>query len=252
MIGSRADHLLIPFVAIGALLFAACGGSGAEPETPEEDALASEGEATEAEPSSEEAEEVSEPAPEEPEETPRSILLREGTLFLVDYTKSDIGKKIEEKCEGKHKDDVAKKANCVSTDLGKLPREGITFDEDDDGNWWYIRFGIEKNNVQVIYNKVQVEVGEPDGAKLTLTPTGKDQARRRHGKGTEHPKNEQARKKQHRAYFRDADVPLVANGSRHYHIEYIDIMPYQEHNTGHDHEPIYALVIAVHQHKQWK
>jgi hypothetical protein len=179
MNASRAP-ILSPFVAAGCLLLAACGGGGAEPETPADEAATSE-DVADAPEEGEKEEAAPEPEPEEPKATAKDILLREGTLFMVDYTKSDVGKKIEEKCESRYKDDVAKKANCVSKDMGKLTREGITFDEDDDGNWWYIRFGIEKNNVQVIYNKVQVEVGEPQGDKLTLTPTGKDQAKRRKG-----------------------------------------------------------------------
>lgn len=189
MIRSRARSprpLLAPlgsFVVAGVLV--ACGGGAAEPRTPEGEEAASSEEAPSAPdaPAEEQTSEEQAPAPEpeEPKPTAKDILLKEGTLFLVDYTKSDIGKKIEEKCEGKHKDDVAKKANCVSKDLGKLAREGIAFDEDDDGKWWYIRFGLDKNNIQHIYNKVQVEVAEPQGDKLTLTPTGKDVARARKG-----------------------------------------------------------------------
>lgn len=178
---NRVRLLLAPSALSVALWLSACGGSSQEPETPKEEDTASAETDGQSEAKDEPPPAAEEPEPEEPKETPKTILLREGTLFLVDYTKSDIGKKIEEKCEAKHKEDVAKKANCVSNDLGKLPREGIAFDEDDEGNWWYMRFGIEKNNVQVVYNKVQVEVAEPEGAKLTLTPTGKDVAKRRKG-----------------------------------------------------------------------
>jgi hypothetical protein len=192
MLGSRARHFLSPFVATGSLVLSfgfasvalvpGCGGSAAEPETPADEPAGNDGEGkAAAEAPKEEAEAEAAPEPEEKKESPKDILLREGTLFLIDFNKSDPGKKIEEKCESKYKDDVAKKAHCVSKDMGKLTREGFTFDQDDDGNWWYIRFGIEKNNVQVVYNKVQVEVGEPEGDKVTLKPTGKDEARRRKG-----------------------------------------------------------------------
>ena len=116
---------------------------------------------------------VEEAAPEPVEEKaqgPREILVREGTLFLLDFDKSDVGIKVNGDCEKKSGGDPAKKANCVSKAMDKIPREGISFDEDDEGNWWYIRFGIEKG-VQVIYNKVQVEVGEASGRNITLTPT---------------------------------------------------------------------------------
>jgi hypothetical protein len=175
------SQLIAAVLAAAGTFAVACGGGGGEPETP-----AAETPAATEEPAAEEAPAEPEAAPEPVEEeapkpTAKDILLKEGTLFLVDFTKSDPGIKIEEKCAKKHAEDPAKKANCVSKDMEKLPREGITFDEDDEGKWWYIRFGIERNNVQVIYNKVEVQVGEPSGPKLTLTPTGKDQAKRRKG-----------------------------------------------------------------------
>lgn len=177
-----ALHVCAVAVSVVFSAVACGGGGGGEPETPAEEAAPA---ATEAEPATEAAAPEPEAAPEPVEEAPKlgpkDILLKEGTLFLVDFTKSDPGIKIEEKCAKKHAEDPAKKANCVSKDMEKLPREGITFDEDDAGKWWYIRFGIERNNVQVIYNKVEVTVGEPSGSKLTLTPTGKDQAKRKKG-----------------------------------------------------------------------
>jgi hypothetical protein len=164
-------------------LTVACGGAGAEAETPADEK--GDEQATSDDSASEEMDEapVEEAAPEPEEvkvEGPRDILVREGTLFMLDFDKSDLGIKVNEDCEKKSKDDPAKKANCVSKAMDKIPREGVSFDEDDEGNWWYIRFGVEKG-VQVIYNKVQVEVGEPSGRNITLTPTGKDQAKRKKG-----------------------------------------------------------------------
>jgi hypothetical protein len=101
-------------------------------------------------------------------------------LFMLDVEKSDMGIKAEETCKKKSGEDVAKQANCVSKALSKMVREGIAFEEDDDGKWWYIRFGVEKG-VQVEYNRVQVEVGEPQGRNITLTTTGQDKAKRRKG-----------------------------------------------------------------------
>lgn len=169
-------------LSVCALAVACGGGAGAEAETPADemgDEEAAPGDA----PTEEAAEAPEEVAPEPAEEEvqgPREILVREGTLFLLDFDKSDIGIKVNEDCEKKSGGDPAKKANCASKAMDKIPREGISFDEDDEGNWWYVRFGIEKG-VQVIYNKVQVEVGEPSGRNITLTPTGKDQAKRKKG-----------------------------------------------------------------------
>jgi hypothetical protein len=103
---------------------------------------------------------------------PKDVLLKEGTAFMLDVAESDPGKQAEERCAKRAKDDVAKKANCVSKAVNAMDREGITFDEDG-GKWYYIRFGIKKG-IRTTWNKVEVEVGEPSGTKVTLKTTGRD------------------------------------------------------------------------------
>lgn len=171
-------------------LVGACGGSTPPADAADGDNAGStgaqndegqaEGEST-GEDAAGEIDEVSEaPQPKEPKQDAKSILLREGTLFMLDIDSSDMGIAIEKKCSKKAGDDVAKKANCVSKEMDKVVREGITFEEADDVTWYYIRFGVEKG-AQVIYNRILVELANSDSNKVTLRTTGNDTAPRRKG-----------------------------------------------------------------------
>jgi hypothetical protein len=158
---------------------ASCGGATAEPVSP-----------TPSEPSAEPAPKAEEPAPveepapepvkEEPKESAKDTLVREGTAFLLNFEKSDVGIKEMETCKKKSKDDVAKEANCFSAAMNKHPREGILFEKKDE-QWIYVRFGLEKN-VRVDYNRVNIEVAEPSGKQVTIKTVGKDTATRKKGK----------------------------------------------------------------------
>ena len=156
----------------------ACGGSAPATETPVEPAASETPTEDKAEPKA--AEPEPEPVKETPKETARDILVREGTTFLLNFEKSDVGIKEQENCKKKSGDDVAKEANCFSKAMNKLPREGILFEKKEE-QWIYVRFGIEKN-AKIDYNRVQVEVGEPSGKQVTLKATGKDTAARKKGK----------------------------------------------------------------------
>lgn len=156
----------------------ACGGSTAEPETPASEPNTDKA-AAKAEPEPAEEPEP-EPAKEEYKESAKDILVREGTAFLLNFEKSDIGIKEKEACKKKAKDDVAKEANCFSAAMNKHPREGILFENKDD-QWVYVRFGLEKN-VRVDYNRVNIEVAEPSGNQVTIKTVGKDTAVRKKGK----------------------------------------------------------------------
>lgn len=192
-LGSIGLHGFVGFHGVlalsSALWLAACGGGSSEPETPADvdtDAEPSEeapSAATDEPASAEEASsEAADPEPEEKKKgvDPEEVLIREGTTFMLNFRESDIGKKAEAACEKKSGDDVAKKANCLSKALNSMDREGIMFDEDG-GQWWYIRIGIEKG-AKVEYNRVQVAVGKPEGNTIKLVTSGQDKAARRKGK----------------------------------------------------------------------
>ena len=154
---------------------AACGGSAAQPETPPSEA-SGEPATTKAEEPAPAPEPEPEPVKEEPKESAKDTLVREGTAFLLNFEKSDVGAKEKETCKKKSKDDVAKEANCFSAAMNKQPREGILFEKKDE-QWVYVRFGLEKN-VRVDYNRVNIEVAEPSGKQVTIKTVGKDTATR--------------------------------------------------------------------------
>lgn len=171
----------IPWILSCVALATACGGSSAEPATPDsESESAATSEAPKQEPKPE-PEPEPEPVKEEPKASALDTFVRAGTAYLLNFEKSDVGVAEKEKCTKKSKGDVAKEANCFSAVLNKTTREGFLFEQDDEEHWWYIRFGLVKN-VRTDYNKVPVEVTDSGGKKVTVKTTGADKAARKKGK----------------------------------------------------------------------
>lgn len=169
----------IPWILSCVAVATACGGSSAEPATPDsesESAVTSEAPTPEPEPEPE-----PEPVKEEPKASALDTFVRAGTAYLLNFEKSDVGVAEKEKCAKKSKGDVAKEANCFSAVLNKTTREGFLFEQDEEEHWWYIRFGLVKN-VRTDYNKVPVEATDSGGKKVTLKTTGADKAARKKGK----------------------------------------------------------------------
>jgi hypothetical protein len=162
-----------------------CGGSTPEPATAEPTGEDGAGASSEA-PKQTEAAQAADAPKEEPAEpaydaaNPRNVLLHEGTAFMLNHRASDMGAQAEERCGKKAGDDVAKKANCLSAAINKMDREGMMFDEDEEGKWWFIRIGIVKG-AKVEYNRVPIEMGEASGKSVTMKVVGADKASRRKG-----------------------------------------------------------------------
>lgn len=173
----------LPWVLSCIALATACGGSGAEAAAPD-----SEGESAPASADSAKAEKPAEPEPapepepvkEEPKQSARDTFVRAGTAYLLNFEKSDVGIAEKEKCAKKSKGDVAKEANCFSAVMNKTTREGFLFEQDEEENFWFIRFGLVKN-VRTDYNKVPIEATD-SGKKVTIKTTGADKAARKKGK----------------------------------------------------------------------
>jgi hypothetical protein len=181
-------------VASCALLASACGGSSAKAESPAAEP-SSEAEGAETSSAASKDESAAEASPEttpsaKPEESSaRTVLLHEGTAFLLNHEKSDIGIKANEACEKRSKGDLAKKANCSSNALNSMKREGFMLEapkESDDeeetkeSTWIYVGFNIEKG-VKVETNRVEVTVAEGSGSTLTIKTSGPDRAKNRKG-----------------------------------------------------------------------
>ena len=172
-------HRTLLVILFGGLGFA-CAGAGKTAEQPDAEAAA------ESKPGSEDSgdadsEETTEATSDPAGGTsPIAVLLKEDAVFLLDFRKSDVGKKQEETCEQRAGDDPAKKANCMSAAMEKVKREGFLFDQDDEGQLWFVRLGIEGAK-KVVYNKVKVELGEPSGSSVSVTTSGPDQAGSRRG-----------------------------------------------------------------------
>jgi hypothetical protein len=176
----RTKFLALP---VCAFVLVSCGGSTPEPSTADsanEPAAEAEApkQAESAAPVEAPAEEPAEPAYDGA--NPRNVLLHEGTAFMLNHRASDMGVQAEEKCGKKAGDDVAKKANCLSAAINKMDREGMMFDEDEEGKWWFIRIGIVKG-AKVEYNRVPIEMGEASGKSVTMKVVGADKASRRKG-----------------------------------------------------------------------
>lgn len=169
----------IPWIITCFAFTVACGGSGAEPATPESEEPAPK-EAAKPEPEPD-PEPEPEPVKEAPPASARDTLIRAENAYLLNFEKSDIGVSEKEKCAKKSNGDLAKEANCFSSAMNKHTREGFLFEQDDEENWWYVRFGLVKN-VRVDYNKVRVEIGDSNAKTVTVKTTGPDKASRKKGK----------------------------------------------------------------------
>ncbi len=157
---------LIAFVA-------ACGGGGEPPQT-----------ASDMPPPEEPA--PVEPAPEppaEPEEPPppppptATEVVTGGSTFMFSFADSDVKAATEEACEKKAKKDEKKKEACVQKVADAGAKEGIRFEKDEEGGWWWVSFGEVKGK-EKIFNKVKFSIAGEEGRTLKLKPEGKDKGKR--------------------------------------------------------------------------
>jgi hypothetical protein len=149
----------------------ACGGSEPAPQTvddvpPPTPMAAEEKPAAEAEPA----------APAEPPQpvipSPTEVVTAGGT-FMFAFADSDVKHATEEDCSKKSKGDEEKTAACVQKVADAGAKEGIRFEKDEEGNWWWVSFG-EAQGKEQIFNKVKFTIASEDGRTLKLKPEGKD------------------------------------------------------------------------------
>lgn len=184
-----ASTILSVGLAISLVGCASAQGSGAT--TPEsqakpeaKDAPQDQGESaggTTAQQGGESAEQKEPVPPPAAKTSPAEVLQHPGAMFIINYRDSDMGKAKEAACEKKAAGDPAKKAACMTAATNAVKREGILFEQDDEQNWWYVRFHIAKGK-QVELNRVRCEFGKPQGSKITVKTSGPDKARGAQGK----------------------------------------------------------------------
>ncbi len=173
---TRLDILLSLLSGL-VLPLTACGGSGQNAQSPETSAAQDQDASAPVEaPASPEKPEA---APEAKRD-PRDILLSDGTAFMIDHGKSDIGKKAEATCDKSAGDNVEKRASCISKAFNLMEREGYTFKKEGDA-WYLIRFAVIKNRKQE-YNHVQIDDGTVSDNSVTFKLSGPDTGSRRRGK----------------------------------------------------------------------
>jgi hypothetical protein len=175
----RIHSLLTTAVCVSfALALNACGGAGApEAETPKADAPAKDeglgqGGASGAEEKAEAKPDKSMDPPPKPK--PSQLVLEGDTGLIFSFTDSDVGQKKEEACEKQSKGDPEKKNKCMQKARTQIAEEGMRFIKDDEGNWWWIVFGLKGGKHYAIH-RIQVEkVEEETDTSLTLKLTGRD------------------------------------------------------------------------------
>ncbi|MBI2395767.1 MAG: hypothetical protein HYV09_39750 [Deltaproteobacteria bacterium] len=168
-----------------------CGGTKEEPKTPESTVKATKVEpAPTATPTTTEtkAEEKAEKKAEKAEEkaekkaekkkSAKEVVTASGAVFMFSLADSEGAKKaVDEDCGKKAKKDDKKLESCKKDAEAAGANEGIRFEKDDKGDWYWVSFGKEKDK-EVVYNKVKFTVGDEAEGKLTLKPEGKDQGKK--------------------------------------------------------------------------
>ncbi len=181
----RTIAILATLAVLGAV---ACGGTKEEAKSPESTVTATK---TEAAPSvtpasadakddkAEKKEEKKDDKAEKKEEkakkkSAKEVITAEGAIFMFSLADSEGAKKaVDEDCAKKAKKDDKKLESCKKDAETAGAVEGIRFEKDDKGEWWWVSFGKEKDK-EVVFNKVKFKVASEADGKITLTPEGKD------------------------------------------------------------------------------
>jgi hypothetical protein len=180
----RAHSVFAGLLVAPALAIAACGGGTPEPQTSESmtPAAAPAPEPLPAEPPPPAATTPPEPAAEAPPPAParkpaKDIVTNRGAVFMLSFADSDIKQAKTEECAKKAKNDEKKTEECLTKAEGEAANEGVRFEQDDKGNWWWVAF-VKKGDKETVNNKVQFKIKSEAEDKLTLATEGKDQGKK--------------------------------------------------------------------------
>ena len=176
-------HSVLTGLIIAPALALACGGGTPEPQASEPMTPAA---APMPEPMPEPpppaATTPPEPAAEAPPPAParkpaKDVVTNRGAVFMLSFADSDIKQAKTEECAKKAKNDEKKTEECLTKAEGEAANEGVRFEQDDKGNWWWISF-VKKGDKETINNKVQFKIKSEAEDKLTLATEGKDQGKK--------------------------------------------------------------------------
>jgi hypothetical protein len=113
------------------------------------------------------------PPPPPPKKTAKEIVTG-GSTFMFSLDDSADAKKM-------HGDECAKKSKkqdkidaCMKDVAATAAKEGIRFEKDDKGAWWYVSFGADAKGKEVVHNKIAFKITKEEDGKLTTAPEGKD------------------------------------------------------------------------------
>jgi len=170
----------------------ACGGTKEEAKSPESTVTATKTEPAasatpattdekkdeKAEKKDEKKEEKKEAKAEAKKKTAKEVITADGAVFMFSLADSEGAKKaVDEDCAKKAKKDDKKLESCKKDAETAGSVEGIRFEKDDKGEWWWVSFGKEKDK-EVVFNKVKFKVASEAEGKVTLTPEGKDMGKK--------------------------------------------------------------------------
>jgi hypothetical protein len=122
------------------------------------------------------AAEASAPPPP-PKKSAKDILTGGGTFMFSLADSADAKKASDDACAKKGGKNEKKVQACKDDAATAAAGEGVRFEKDDKGKWFWVSFGTEKGK-EVIYNKVEFSIASDSDGKVTLTPAGKDMGKK--------------------------------------------------------------------------
>lgn len=175
----RAHFVFAGLLVAPVLAIAACGGGTPEPQTGETLTPAAAPEPmTEPPVATTPPEPAVEATPPAPARKPaKEIVTNRGAVFMLSFADSDLKQAKTEECAKKAKNDEKKTEECLTKAETEAASEGVRFEQDDKGNWWWVAF-VKKGDKETINNKVQFKIKSEAEDKLTLATEGKDQGKK--------------------------------------------------------------------------
>lgn len=173
---------------IGALLWvgAGCAGGQRDAKAPEEPPAAEAASAEESEPSGDaDATESADPdaAPEraqaekEPLRSPQDIITSPDIIYMFSFNASEPFQAAEKNCTEKSGDDPKKHADCMSKARKRFNADGISFEKDDAGQWWWLTVRRQGSKL-ITLHKVAVDFADETKDSITLKTSGRDKGRK--------------------------------------------------------------------------